>query len=78
MEISLKNKDKLKILIVDDDLEICQLLSQYFDKHGFSVSSVNNAIELDSFLNEFEVDLIILDLMLPGENGLSILKRMQN
>jgi two-component system phosphate regulon response regulator OmpR len=76
MNISLK--DKIKILIVDDDLEICQLLSQYFDTHGFSVSSVNNGIELDAFLNEFEVDLIILDLMLPGENGLSILKRMQN
>jgi two-component system phosphate regulon response regulator OmpR len=74
----LKSEDKLKILIVDDDLETCQLLCQYFDSQGFSASSVNDGIALDSYLNKAEVNIIILDLMLPGENGLSILKRMQN
>ncbi len=65
-------------MIVDDDLETCQLLCQYFENQGFSTSSVNNGIALDSYLSKEGVDLIILDLMLPGENGLSILKRMQN
>lgn len=69
---------KKQILIVDDDLEICHLLCQYLDKQGFFVSSVNDGLALDSYLNNEKVDLIILDLMLPGENGLSILKRMQN
>ncbi len=74
----LKTDKKIQILIVDDDLEICQLLCQYLDNQGFSSSSVNDGIALDSYLKKLDVDLIILDLMLPGENGLSILKRLQN
>jgi len=73
----LKNEKETKILIVDDDVEICQLLCQYIGKQGFSVDAVNDGTALDAHLNNVEVDLIILDLMLPGENGLSILKRMQ-
>ncbi len=73
----MKNEKEIKILIVDDDVEICQLLCQYLDKQGFSVAAVNDGIALDAYLNDSEVDLVILDLMLPGENGLSILKRMQ-
>lgn len=71
-------KKKLQILIVDDDLEMCQLLCQYLDKQGYSVTSVNDGLALDDYLKNSDVDLIILDLMLPGENGLSILKRLQN
>jgi len=71
--------DKIKILLVDDDPELCKLLCQYLDKQGFSVSSVGNGSELDQFLaNNTAVDLIIMDLMLPGEDGLSIIKRLHS
>jgi len=71
--------DKIKILLVDDDPELCNLLCQYLDKQGYSVSSVGNGSELDQFLaNNTAVDLIIMDLMLPGEDGLSIIKRLHS
>ncbi len=73
----METEKKIQIVIVDDDLEICQLLCQYLDQQGFSVTSVNDGTTLDSYLDNVQPDLIILDLMLPGENGLSILKRMQ-
>jgi DNA-binding response OmpR family regulator len=73
----LETEKKIQIVIVDDDLEICQLLCQYLDQQGFSVTSVNDGTALDSSLDNVQPDLIILDLMLPGENGLSILKRIQ-
>jgi len=69
--------NKIKILVVDDDPELCNLLCQYLDKQGFSVSSVENGSELDQYLSKsVEIDLIIMDLMLPGEDGLSIIKRL--
>lgn len=69
--------DKIKILLVDDDPELCNLLCQYLDKQSFSVSAVANGGELDQYLsNNIEIDLIIMDLMLPGEDGLSIIKRL--
>ena len=64
--------------MVDDDIEICKLLCQYLDKQGFSVASVENGKALDQYLSQSLVDLIILDLMLPGEDGLSIVKRLNN
>ncbi|MCK4841565.1 MAG: response regulator [Methylococcales bacterium] len=66
----------MKILVVDDDLEICKLLCQYLDKQGFSIASVEDGKALDEYLSQSLVDLIILDLMLPGEDGLSIVKRL--
>lgn len=66
-----------KILIVDDELELRQLLYRYLSNNGLSVSSVADASEMDKFLNTNHVDLFILDLMLPGEDGLSIAKRLR-
>jgi len=74
----LNHENKIKILVVDDDAEICKLLCQYLDQQGFNVASVENGIELDEYLISSTVDLIILDLMLPGEDGLSIVKRLNS
>ncbi len=74
----MNSENKIKILVVDDDIEICKLLCQYLDKQGFSVASVENGIALDQYLSQSLVDLIILDLMLPGEDGLSIVKRLNS
>ena len=69
--------DKTRILVVDDDPELRELLGQYLSEQGYQVTGVENATEMDKFLAENTPDLIILDLMLPGEDGLSIAKRLR-
>ena len=69
---------KTKILIVDDDEALCDLLCQYLDKQGFAVDSVENGVSMDLNLKKSTPDLIILDQMMPGEDGLSIAKRLTN
>ncbi len=67
---------KPKILIVDDDEALCELLCQYLEKQGFVVDYVENGIAMDGYLEQATPELIILDLMMPGEDGLSIAKRL--
>lgn len=69
------NKKNL-ILVVDDDPGIRELLEQYLSEQGYAVASVEDGQELDQYLAENHPDLIILDLMLPGEDGLSIAQRL--
>lgn len=69
---------KSKILVVDDDLGLCDLLHQYLEKQGFSVDTVEDGRAMDIYLENSIPDLIILDLMLPGEDGLSIAKRLDS
>lgn len=69
-------ENKIKLLIVDDDFETRNLLCQYLDKQGFLVKSVDGGKALDDHLSHELPDLIILDLMMPGEDGLSIIKRL--
>ena len=65
------------LLIVDDDAGIRDLLSRYLGEQGFAVRVAGDATEMDAVLAEGKIDLIILDLMLPGEDGLSIARRLQ-
>jgi DNA-binding response OmpR family regulator len=58
-----------KILIVDDDVNICELLRLYFEKEGYSVTAVNDgATALDS-IHESMPDIILLDIMMPEMDG---------
>jgi DNA-binding response OmpR family regulator len=66
-----------RILIVDDDPALLELLERYLGEQGFVVAGVPDGEAMDHYLAENEVDLIILDLMLPGEDGLSIAKRLR-
>ena len=66
-----------KILVVDDDVAIGELLEQYLGGEGFSVASVLDGQGMDQFLVDQSADLIILDIMLPGEDGLSIARRLR-
>ncbi|MBE9537770.1 MAG: response regulator [Proteobacteria bacterium] len=66
-----------KILVVDDDVAIGELLEQYLGSEGFNVASVLDGQGMDRFLVGQTVDLIILDVMLPGEDGLSIARRLR-
>jgi two-component system OmpR family response regulator len=60
------------ILIVDDDREIRDLLSKYLKKHDFRVDTAGDGRDMRKILADARIDLVILDLMLPGEDGLSL------
>lgn len=65
------------ILIVDDDTEICSLLGSYLEKNGFKASLANHGRQMWQVLASSRVDLIILDLMLPGEDGLTLCRNLR-
>ena len=65
------------ILVIDDDPELRELLEAYLSQQGFDVVTVRDGLEMDAIFAEFQIDLVILDLMLPGEDGLSIAKRLK-
>jgi len=65
------------LLIVDDDKELCALLSKFLSRHGYRVSVAHNGSEMASILEASRVSLVILDLMLPGEDGLVLCRRLR-
>jgi two-component system phosphate regulon response regulator OmpR len=70
--------DTIKILVVDDDLRLRDLLNRYLRDQGFLVKAVADAPEMGKALNRELYDLLVLDLMLPGEDGLSICRRLRS
>src|SRR5215467_6700575 len=66
-----------KILVVDDDLRLRDLLKRYLSEQGFAVDTVPDAAAMDRSLQRVRYDLIVLDLMLPGEDGLAICRRLR-
>ena len=68
---------KSKILVVDDDLRLRDLLNRYLGEQGFAVRAVSDAQAMDKLLAHERFDLMVLDLMLPGEDGLSICRRLR-
>ncbi|MHB1333541.1 MAG: response regulator [Sulfuriferula sp.] len=65
------------ILVVDDDAGLRTLLEQYLVSQGYTVTCVADGGEMDEALSRIEPHLVILDLMLPGEDGLSIARRLR-
>ena len=65
------------MLIVDDDERILSLLSTYLSQNNFLISSARNSVEARCLLDYFIFDLLILDIMMPGESGLELLKRIR-
>jgi two-component system OmpR family response regulator len=65
------------LLVVDDDKETCALLSKFLTRHGYRVSVARNGREMTGILETARISLIVLDLMLPGEDGLSICRRLR-
>ena len=68
--------NKPHILIVDDHREIRDAVSRYLERNGFRASSARDAIEMDAKLAAGRFDLMVLDVMMPGEDGLSICRRL--
>jgi two-component system OmpR family response regulator len=65
------------VLLVEDDAEICRMLADVLKESGFAATAVASAVEMDATLRDESVDLVVLDIMLPGEGGLSICKRLR-
>jgi len=66
-----------KILLVDDDPELRQLLATYLGRNGFDTLLLPDTRQLDSYLERFQPHLVVLDLMLPGEDGLAACRRLR-
>jgi two-component system, OmpR family, phosphate regulon response regulator OmpR len=60
------------ILVIDDDARLRKLLARYLSEHGFLVATAEDAADARGKLTSFAFDLIVLDLMMPGESGLSL------
>jgi len=65
------------ILVVDDDREIRDLLNRFLVKHGLRVSTARDGVEMSRILAGAAIDLVVLDLMLPGEDGLSLCRKLR-
>ncbi|MBR1915107.1 MAG: response regulator transcription factor [Alphaproteobacteria bacterium] len=70
-------EDKKHILVVDDDAGIRTLLGRFLFEQGFAVSMASDAVEAMMFLSQYKFDLLILDVMMPGQNGFEFLKQVR-
>jgi len=66
-----------KILIVDDDVRICRMLRSYLKREGYSVSISSNGEEMWQQFETFEPDLILLDVVMPGDDGITLARELR-
>jgi len=66
-----------KIMVVDDDVRLRDLLRRYLTEQGFNVFTAESAPAMNKLWLRERYDLLVLDLMLPGEDGLSICRRLR-
>ena len=71
------NKNNLHILIVDDDDRIRELVKEYLEENNFLVTTAINAIDARNKIKIIKFDILILDIMMPGESGLSLTKEIK-
>ena len=64
------------VLVVEDDTQLREQVTAYLADHGFQVHAAADAKAMDRILSQAPIDLVVLDLMLPGEDGLSICRRL--
>src|SRR5216684_2570815 len=69
--------DKLHILVVDDEREICGLIQEYLSSEGYRVSIAHDGAEMRRVMVQSPVDLVILDVILPGEDGLTLARLLR-
>jgi len=66
-----------KVLIIDDDQRLCRMLKEYLETNGMSVDILNSGDRVGAALAVRSPDIIILDIMLPGKDGLEVLKELR-
>lgn len=69
--------DAPHVLVVDDDRRLRELLARFLSDHGYRVTAVANAAEADGKLTHMMFDLLVLDVMMPGENGFDFAQRLR-
>ena len=65
------------LLVVDDDREIRDLLGKFLKKHGYRVTTARDGKDMRRALADWQIDLVVLDLMLPGEDGLTLCRDLR-
>lgn len=65
-----------RIVVVDDDTSIRDALAEYLGDHGYAVRTASGAVACDRLLAEAPADLLVIDVMMPGEDGLSLCRRL--
>ena len=65
------------VLVVDDDREIRDLLARFLSTHGYRVTAAADGRAMRKALADWRIDLVVLDLMLPGEDGLALCRRLR-
>jgi len=71
------NKNTFHILIVDDDNRIRELVKQYLEKNEFLVTTARDALDAKEKLKIIKFDILVIDIMMPGESGLSLTKEVK-
>ena len=66
-----------KILVIDDDLNICDLLQMYLEKEGYEVRTANDGVEGVNVFKTYEPDMVLLDIMLPKKDGWQICREIR-
>ena len=71
------NKNAFHILVVDDDNRIRELVKEYLQENNFTVTTAKDAIDAKKKIEIIKFDILILDIMMPGESGLSLTKELK-
>ena len=66
-----------KLLIVDDDPNICDMLKLYFENEGYKVKTASNGVDGVSFFKMYEPDIVLLDIMLPKKDGWQVCREIR-
>ena len=69
--------DNKKLLVVDDDLNICDMLRLYFENEGYTVKTANDGVEGVNYFKTFEPDLVLLDIMMPKKDGWQVCREIR-
>ncbi len=67
----------MRLLIAEDELDLAEVLTAFFEKNNFCADAVNNGLTAYEYASSGEYDAIILDVMLPGMNGIAILQKLR-
>ena len=70
-------RNKIKVLIVDDDFGICQTLSDILKAEGYQVDIANDGLQAIAKIKKNEFDVVLLDIIMPGMNGVETYKEMK-
>lgn len=65
------------LLVLDDDHQICELLQDFLTRHGYEVTTLSDSSKAEEVLDSAHFDLLIIDIMMPGEDGLTICRKIR-